>query len=131
MPPAKSCLSAAVGSLHAERAFELSKRCVARRRRLRAPGVPEGADDDPVGAGDQPVGGGVVGVDEQVGEPGVVAAEGKGVSVEQHDAGDLVRVREPGGCRDAGAERVADEDGALEVEACSKPRRSWSQWAIV
>ena len=49
--------------------------------------------DDPVGAGDESVERGVVGVDEQVGDPAVVAAEGEGVAVEEYDAGDVVWVR--------------------------------------
>lgn len=84
---------------------------------VRAPGVSEDAADEPVGAGDDPVGGGVVGVDDQVGQPAVVAAEGERVSVEEDDAGYVVGVRESG-CRDhAGSERVADEYGTMEVEA--------------
>ena len=52
----------------------------------------------------QPVDRGVIGVDEQIGEPAVVAAEGEGVSVEEHDARDLVWICEPGSGRYTRAE---------------------------
>src|SRR4029077_9310340 len=72
--------------------------------------------DVPVRAGDESIHGGVEGIDEQVREPRVVAAEGERISVEEHDAPDLVRMFEPGGSRYSGTERVADEDGADDVK---------------
>ena len=47
----------------------------------------------------------------------MVAAEGECVSVEQCNPGDVVWVCEGGGCGDAGSERVAHEDGAVDVES--------------
>src|SRR5581483_12136731 len=105
------------GSLDAEGALELGEHGVTGRGVRGAPGVPEDAPDDPVGAGDQPVDGRVVRVDEQVGEPAAVAAEGERVAVEEDDAGDVLRIGEPGGGRDTCSERVADEDRLPDVEA--------------
>ena len=102
-------------SFDAEGAFELGEGGVVGWRRLGAPGVSEDAADDPVGTCDDSVESGVVGVDEQVGEPPVVAAEGECVAVEEDDAGDIVGVGESSGCGYAGAERVADEYGRSSV----------------
>ena len=106
-----------LGALDAEGPFELGKGGMAGRRRVRTPGVSEDPADDPVRAGHDSVESGVVGVDEQVGEPRVVAAERERVAVEQNNAGDAVRVGKAGCGGDAGAERVADQDGSLETEA--------------
>jgi hypothetical protein len=114
---ARELLEPGVGSLHAEGALELGQGGVAEAGRIRAPGVSEDATDDPVGTADDSIKRGVVGIDEQVGEPAVAAAEGERVSIEQHDAGHVVRRSETGGRGDACAERVADDYGTHDVEA--------------
>jgi hypothetical protein len=103
--------------LDAEGALELGESGVVGMGRVGAPGASEDAADDPAGARDESVEGGVVGVDEQFGEPAMVAAEGEPVSVKEYNAGDIVRMCECGGCGDAGAERVADEYRTQDVQA--------------
>jgi hypothetical protein len=113
----KELLEGGIGPLDAEGAFELCERGVVRVGRALSPGVSVNARNDPVGAGDDPVEGGVVGIDEKVGKPPVVAAEGECVSVEECNPGEFMWVCEGGGCGDAGSERVAHEDGAVDVES--------------
>ena len=116
MPPAMSCLSAESVPPHAERSCELRERGLIRGGDLRTPRVLQDGPDEPIRAGDESIDGGVIRIDEQVGEPRVIAAEGEGISVEEHDARDPARVFERGGSCDAGAERVTNEGPADDVE---------------
>jgi hypothetical protein len=47
----------------------------------------------------------------------VIAAEGECVAVEEADPGEVMWMCEGGGCSDAGSQRVAHEDGAVDVES--------------
>lgn len=83
-------LESGFASLYPEGAFELGQRSVIETRGAWAPGVPQDATHKPVGARDDSVQGGVIRVHNEVGEPGVVAAEGEGVSVEKDDTCNLL-----------------------------------------
>ena len=115
MPPATSCLSAA--SVPCTRNGRSNCASVAWPvGGLRPPGIPQDAADDPVGAGEEPVDGGVVGVDEQVASQPRLPPKARASPSRSTTPATWSWVREAGGCRDARAERVSDEDRALDVQ---------------
>jgi hypothetical protein len=103
-------------SLDEERALELSDGRAGETRWVRPPRVAQDAAHDPVGARDDSVDGGEIRVDEQVGHPGVTAAERQPIPIEEDDTGDPAWLGKPGRCSHTGSERVTHEYGALEME---------------